>query len=82
MSGFSPSQKGAAHPPDAGQSYQEVLDSKTVLEMVYIPSGEFLMDSPADSSNVNKVDAPDHRVAVSAFYHRHTIPSTMRLRLS
>jgi len=55
----------------AANGYTEDLDNGIRLEMLEVPSGTFMMGSPASNarSNKNKNDEePQHRVAVSRFF--------------
>ena len=46
--------------------FEEHLDSSTVLEMVSVPGGTFLMGSPNDRGDSD--EKPQHRVTLASFY--------------
>jgi formylglycine-generating enzyme required for sulfatase activity len=49
------------------EGFSEDLGNDTLLEMVLIPSGEFLMGSPEDELERRANESPQHRVTVSTF---------------
>jgi formylglycine-generating enzyme required for sulfatase activity len=46
----------------------EDLGNRTILEMVYIPGGTFMMGSPATRKDKYNWENPQHQVTVSAFF--------------
>ena len=48
--------------------FAEYLGYGSVLEMVYIPGGTFMMGSPATEAGRSIPESPQHQVKVSAFY--------------
>ena len=52
----------------AGQSFQEQLGNDGLLEMVYVPAGQFLMGSPESEEDRQRDEGPQHMVNVPAFY--------------
>jgi RES domain-containing protein len=53
--------------PQAGPPWQQPLGGEVALEMVPIPSGEFLMGSPDDEPGRRSNEGPQHRVRLGAF---------------
>jgi formylglycine-generating enzyme required for sulfatase activity len=51
----------------AGRSYEENING-TVLEMVLIPAGTFLMGSPDSEEQRGSEEGPQHQVSVPQFY--------------
>ncbi|CAN1211533.1 hypothetical protein TUMEXPCC7403_15125 [Tumidithrix helvetica PCC 7403] len=51
-----------------GQQFVEQIDRDCTLEMVYIPSGEFLMGSAEDEEGSYSWERPQHKVTVPAFF--------------
>jgi hypothetical protein len=50
------------------QRYEESLGDNLVLEMVAIPSGNFLMGSPEDEPGRQASEGPQHDVRLNSFY--------------
>ncbi len=53
---------------DNAQHFQEDLGNGILLDMVYIPSGTFIMGAPPEENGSNDSERPQHSVSVSAFY--------------
>lgn len=51
-----------------GQFFVEYLGQGVNLEMVFIPSGEFLMGSSNSDSHREKDESPQHKVNINSFY--------------
>lgn len=51
-----------------GQFFIEYLGKGVNLEMVFIPSGEFMMGSPSSEKDREKDESPQHPVKINSFY--------------
>ncbi|KPQ40650.1 MAG: hypothetical protein HLUCCO16_00750 [Phormidium sp. OSCR] len=52
----------------SAQQFVEVLGNNSVLEMVFVPGGKFMMGSPDDEPESRRSEKPEHEVEVSPFY--------------
>jgi len=53
--------------------FPEDLGNSTLLEMVYIPGGTFMMGSPATELGRRDVESPQHQVTVPTFFQENTL---------
>ncbi|MEM8614452.1 MAG: SUMF1/EgtB/PvdO family nonheme iron enzyme [Cyanobacteria bacterium P01_H01_bin.105] len=58
----------SATKPQTPASFIEELGNDVILDMVYIPEGDFLMGSPEDEAERRNDEGPQHPVRVSDFY--------------
>ena len=54
--------------PSKARYFTEDLGNGVSLEMVEIPSGEFLMGSPEDEEKRNNDESPQHKVTIGSFF--------------
>ncbi|MGB3519287.1 MAG: SUMF1/EgtB/PvdO family nonheme iron enzyme [Elainellaceae cyanobacterium] len=68
------SSSSSATPQSSSKKYTErlqtagLLQQEVLLDMVYIPSGRFLMGAPDDESEAFKNEKPQHLVSISEFW--------------
>lgn len=48
--------------------FSEKLEENTTIDMIYVPSGSFVMGSPHNEYERSKDENPQHRVSINSFY--------------
>jgi formylglycine-generating enzyme required for sulfatase activity len=60
--------KENSHTKSFARFFPEDLGNSTLLEMVYIPGGKFMMGSPYREAGRENCENPQHQVTVASFY--------------